>query len=111
MAYFFPESQFLLFLALCSFVLGELLARDFALVEAGEVFFAGAEVEFDFLGDGDGDFALLGGRAHDCRLVRVVQLVLLVRVLLLRRNSRLRFGTGKLLQGSGAQADLRPWKV
>jgi hypothetical protein len=34
-------------------------------VEACEVFFARAGVELDFLGRGDGDLALLGGRRHN----------------------------------------------
>jgi len=66
-AYFFPESQLLFFFALGGFVLGELLPRDFALVEAREVFFARAEVEFDFFGGRGGELALFGGWAHDCR--------------------------------------------
>jgi hypothetical protein len=33
-------------------------------VETSEVFFARGGIEFDFLGDRDGNFALLGGRRH-----------------------------------------------
>ena len=65
LTYLPPKPQFLLLLALRIFFLGVLLARDFAPVEAGEVFFAGGGVEVDFLGGGDGDFALFGGRRHD----------------------------------------------
>lgn len=41
-----------------------LLAGDFALVEAGEVFFAGGRIEVDFLRGGDCDLALFVGRRH-----------------------------------------------
>lgn len=69
MTYFSPESQFLLPLALRCFLLCVLLARDFALVEASEVFFARGGVEVDFLGDDDVQLALLGGRGHVAHLV------------------------------------------
>lgn len=59
-----PELQFLLLLSLCDFFLCKFLARDFALVESCEVFFARRGVEVDFLGGGDGDFPLFGGRRH-----------------------------------------------
>jgi hypothetical protein len=61
-----PKSQLLLLLLLCDFIGCELLARDFALVEACEVFFARGRIEFDFLGHGDVNFALLSGWSHDC---------------------------------------------
>jgi hypothetical protein len=61
-----PKSQLLFFLFFGDFFGCELLARDFALVEACEVFFARSGVEFDFLGRRDGDFAFLYGRRHDC---------------------------------------------
>jgi hypothetical protein len=66
MTYLPSKSQLLLFLSLCYFICCELLARDFALVEACEVFFARGGVEFNFLRRRDVDLALLGGRSHDC---------------------------------------------
>lgn len=65
--YFAPESQLLFLLALCDFFLCELLAGYFALVEAGEVFFASGGVKFDLLGSCHCDFALLGGWRHGWR--------------------------------------------
>jgi hypothetical protein len=62
--YFAPGFQLLLLVTLGDFFPCVLLAGDFALVEAGEVFFAGRGVEFDLLGGGYGDPALLGGRRH-----------------------------------------------
>jgi hypothetical protein len=47
--YLSPESQLLFLFFLCDFILCKLLARDFALVEACEVFFARGGVELDFL--------------------------------------------------------------
>ena len=62
--YLSPEPQFLFFFAFGSFLLCKFLARDFALVETCEIFFAGGRVEVDFLGGGNCYFAFLGWGRH-----------------------------------------------
>lgn len=98
-AYFPPKTQLLLLLLLRNLLLRKLLARDFALVEACEVFFARSGVEFDFLGDDDVNLAFLIWRRHGFELSVWTggDVWLCTRFACLS----LEVAIGKLLQGSG----------